>query len=117
VPAWRWIATLGLAALCLGGWLTWRGGLYTPPRPPLVESPEAERAGREVFLYRCNGCHRDVPLARRVAGWSADRAYQTIGRLPAVPRAGMPPFLGTEQDRRDLAAFLAAVGAGRIRQP
>ena len=108
---------LGFAALILGAGLAWDAGLFAPAPPPLVDSPEAVAAGLRVFTYRCTGCHRDVPLARRVAGWSADRAYQTIGQLPKVPRANMPPFPGTEEERRNLALFIAALGAGRVRQP
>ncbi len=106
------VAILSLA----GGW-AWEAGLFAPPPPPLVETAEAVAEGREVFAYRCVSCHRDVPLAPRVQGWSAERAYQTIGRLPSVPRANMPPFPGTEEDRRALAVFLQALGAGRARQP
>lgn len=110
-------ALLTFAALVLAGGLAWDAGLLAPPRPPLRETPEAVAAGRAVFAYRCTGCHRDVPLDRRVAGWTAERAYQVIGRLPEVPRANMPAFPGTEDDRRALAVFLQALGAGRARQP
>ena len=111
------IAGLLLAALLVAGGQAWDAGLFAPPRAPLVETPEAVLAGQAVFAYRCVGCHRDVPLAKRVAGWSAERAYETIGRLPQVPRANMPAFPGTEDDRRVLAVFLQALGAGRARQP
>jgi mono/diheme cytochrome c family protein len=112
-----WLAVAGLAALMLaGGWAS-EAGLFDPPRPPLVESPAAVAAGQRVYAYRCAGCHREVPLAGRVAGWSAERAYQTIGRLPEVKRAIMPPFPGTEEERRALAIFLAALGGGRAAPP
>lgn len=112
-----WIAALGVAALTLIlGWAL-DARIFDPPPPPLVGSPEAVLAGRAVFAYRCSTCHRDVPLPRRVAGWSPERAYETIGRLHEVPRANMPAFPGTEEDRRDLAIFLAALGAGRATQP
>jgi mono/diheme cytochrome c family protein len=117
VPTRTWYALLGLAALALAALVAWEAGILAPPRPPLVESPEAVAAGQDVFAYRCTPCHRDVPLAGRVAGWSAERAYQTIGRLQEHPRANMPRFPGTEEDRRVLAVFLAALGAGRARQP
>jgi mono/diheme cytochrome c family protein len=117
MPARIWISMLALAGLILGTGLAWDAGLLVGTPPPLVESPEAVVAGRAVFVHRCIGCHRDVPLQRRVAGWSAERAYQVIGRLPSVPRAYMPPFPGTEEERRALAVFLAALGAGRARQP
>ena len=111
------VALLAVAALTLAGGLAWDAGLFAPPRPPRGETPEAVAAGQAVFAHRCTGCHRDVPLDRRVAGWSADRAYQTIGRLPDVPRANMPAFPGSEEERRALALFLQALGAGRARQP
>jgi mono/diheme cytochrome c family protein len=100
----------------LGGWAL-DSGLLAPPRPPLVETPEAVAAGQAVFAYRCMGCHRDVSLPPRIAGWSAERAYQTIGQLPQVPKANMPAFPGTEDDRRVLAVYLQALGAGRARLP
>ena len=112
-----WIAAVLLAALTVAFGAAWDAGLFEPPPPPLVDSPAAVEAGRAVFAYRCVSCHRDVPLRKRLAGWSPERAYQTIGRLPAVPRANMPPFPGTEEDRRVLAVFLAALGAGRTTQP
>lgn len=111
------VALLAFALLTLAGGLAWDAGLFAPPRPPLVETPEAVAAGQAVFAHRCTGCHRDVPLDRRVAGWSAERAYETIGRLPSVPRANMPAFPGGEEERRALALFLQALGAGRARQP
>lgn len=111
------LALVTAAALVLVGGFAWDAGCLAPPRPPLVETPEAVAAGQAVFAYRCMGCHRDVPLHARVAGWSADRAYETIGRLPQVPRANMPAFPGTEEDRRALAVYLHALGAGRARQP
>lgn len=116
MPARLWIA-LAVGAVIVSVGLAWDAGLLAPPPPPLVESPEAVAAGRAVFASRCTSCHRDVPLQRRVSGWTAERAYEVIGRLPTVPRAGMPPFAGTESERRVLAAFLAALGAGRASQP
>jgi mono/diheme cytochrome c family protein len=117
VPVRTITALVAVAVLVLAGGLAWDAGCFAPPRPPLLETPEAVAAGQAVFAYRCMGCHRDVPLRGRVAGWSADRAYETIGRLREVPRANMPAFPGTEEDRRALAVFLQALGAGRARQP
>jgi mono/diheme cytochrome c family protein len=116
VPLKTNLALLAFAGLIVAAGLAWDAGLFRAP-PVLVETPEAVAAGREIFAYRCAPCHRDVPLQRRVAGWSAERAYQTIGRLPEVPRANMPAFPGTLEDRRVLAIFLSALGGGRARQP
>ena len=72
--------------------------------------------GQAVYVYRCHGCHRDVPLEKRVAGWSADRAYAFIGVQQDYPRALMPRFPGTDEERRALAIFIQALGAGRAQQ-
>ncbi len=75
------------------------------PSEPLIA------AGRRVMEYRCYNCHRDVPLRRRVAGWTVPFAWEAIGRLPALYPA-MPAFAGDDEERRALAAWLAALGAG-----
>ncbi len=80
----------------------------------LPRQPDAlVAAGRRVMEYRCLTCHRDVPLKKRVAGWSAPFAYEAIGRLPRLYQ-GMPAFAGDEAERRALAAWLAALGAGQV---
>jgi mono/diheme cytochrome c family protein len=80
-----------------------------PPRQP----DPLVAAGRRVMEFRCFTCHRDVPLKKRVAGWTAGFAYEAIGRLPRL-NPGMPAFAGDEKDRRALAAWLAALGAGQV---
>lgn len=93
--------------------VTWLAGLdgvqESPPAPPPAD--DRIEAGRRVLAYRCLMCHRDVPLRPRVRGWTEPFAYQALGRLPKL-NAGMPPFGGDDQERRDLAAYLAALGAG-----
>jgi len=103
---------LALAVVALGAvaWGAARLGLFDPPPPPLVPSPQALARGRAVFTARCRHCHDDIPLERRVLGWSATRAYDAIGRLPELSPV-MPAFHGTVEERRDLALFLAALGA------
>jgi mono/diheme cytochrome c family protein len=81
-------------------------------RPP--RQPDAlVAAGRRVMEYRCLTCHRDVPLRKRVAGWSAAFAFEAVGRLPRL-YPGMPAFAGDDEERRALAAWLAALGAGQV---
>ena len=84
------------------------------PRPlaPIVETREALALGGRVFRQKCLHCHGDIPLAARVAGWTPERAYDAIGRLPELTPA-MPEFFGTDEERRALAVYLAAVGARR----
>ena len=82
-----------------------------PARPrPIVATPEERARGERVFRAWCLHCHSDVPLARRVAGWSPERAYEAIGRLPQLS-AAMPPFRGSDEERRALAVYVASLGA------
>jgi mono/diheme cytochrome c family protein/cytochrome bd-type quinol oxidase subunit 1 len=69
--------------------------------------------GRVVLDERCVICHADLPLRPRVAGWSEERAYETLGNLSALNPA-MPDFEGTDEERRALAVYLAALGAGEV---
>jgi mono/diheme cytochrome c family protein len=87
------------------------GSVEAEPPPPAPRDVLA--AGRRVLEVRCLICHRDIPLGPRVKGWSRDLAFEAIGRLPRLNPA-MPPFEGTEEERRALAAFLAALGSGQV---
>jgi mono/diheme cytochrome c family protein len=82
-------------------------------RPPIAETPAALALGERVFRDKCLHCHSDIPIAARLAGWTPERAYDAIGKLPELYPA-MPEFFGTDDERRALAAYLAAVGAGRL---
>jgi mono/diheme cytochrome c family protein len=79
--------------------------------PPLLAAPELVVQGKAVFQESCLHCHRDIPLSERVRGWSLERAYRTLGELPKLT-ASMPPFHGTEEERRAVAAYLYAMGKG-----
>ena len=50
------------------------------------------------------------PIADRLRGRSAAEFYEMIGRLPQV-REEMPPFSGTEDERRALAQHLGGLAA------
>jgi mono/diheme cytochrome c family protein len=97
-------------AFVLVALLVWESGLLTPA-PRLARTPEAIARGRTVLETRCLHCHATIPLAPRVSGWTPRQAYDAIGRLPAL-RPAMPPFGGTEQDRRNLAVYLSEIGGG-----
>jgi mono/diheme cytochrome c family protein len=72
-----------------------------------------EHPGAHVFEDYCAACHSadaDWPIEPRVAGKSETELYDAIGRLEELNEM-MPPFDASDQDRRDLAAYLAG-GAG-----
>ncbi|HYG67394.1 MAG TPA: hypothetical protein VD838_07030 [Anaeromyxobacteraceae bacterium] len=94
----------------LAAWLAALDGRDDVAAPP---APDRVARGRAV-ARRCDVCHDTIPLAPRVAGWTEGQAYDALGRLDRLDPA-MPPFHGTEAERRDLAAWLAALGAGGTR--
>jgi mono/diheme cytochrome c family protein len=113
-PRLRNLLLAGLAAGVAAA-AAWEAGLLRPA-PRLARTEEAVSRGRAVVAARCLQCHAAIPLAPRVAGWSAERAYDAIGRLPQL-RPAMPPFAGSEEERRALAIYLSALGAGAAPPP
>ena len=101
---------MAAAVLLVAGTYAWEEGLLRPAPPPLRPTPEALALGERILRSRCLHCHSAIPLAPRVAGWSAERAYEALGHLPQLYPA-MPPFHGTDDERRALALYLAALGA------
>lgn len=82
------------------------GGGRIDPLTPKV-------SGSAVFDASCAMCHGpdgEWPIAPRVAGKSETELYDTIGRLPTMNEM-MPPFEGTDEERRALAQYLAAARA------
>lgn len=102
------------AVLALAGVWAWEAVLR--PAPALAGTAEAIARGHAVVRARCQRCHAALRLDRRVTGWTVEQAYDALGRLPRL-RPGMPAFAGTEDERRDLAVYLAALGAGKAPPP
>jgi mono/diheme cytochrome c family protein len=78
-----------------------------------LDAPAATRGGAEVFEGHCAACHGPEspwPIAERLRGRGAADLYELIGRLPQV-REEMPPFAGSEDERRALAQYLASLAA------
>jgi cytochrome bd-type quinol oxidase subunit 1/mono/diheme cytochrome c family protein len=78
-----------------------------------LETTAAAGVGAEAFERHCSACHGPEsawPVADRLRGRSAAEFYEMIGRLPQV-REEMPPFSGTEDERRALAQHLGALAA------
>jgi len=83
------------------------GGEIAPP-------PSGVADGAALFEANCAMCHGDSgewPIARVIRGRDARWLYDALGRLPQLKDV-MPPFEGTEEERRALADWLAAVKGG-----
>jgi mono/diheme cytochrome c family protein len=78
-----------------------------------LEAPAAAGGGAEAFETHCSACHgaeSPWPIADRLRGRTAADFHDLIGRLPQV-REEMPPFTGSEEERRALAEHLASLVA------
>jgi cytochrome bd-type quinol oxidase subunit 1/mono/diheme cytochrome c family protein len=78
-----------------------------------LEAPAGEAAGPHAFEEHCGACHgpeSEWPIAPRLRGRGAAELYDLIGRLPQV-RGEMPPFAGSDEERRALAAYLGGLAA------
>ncbi len=95
--------------LAVAQWATTRD--FDPEDPE-----ETMRAGKSLFTGQCQQCHTVSgfngvePL---VYGWSEEYIEYQLGRLDEL-RAFMPPFLGTEDERRALTAWLAQLDGSEL---
>jgi hypothetical protein len=108
-------AVLAAALVLVAAGVAWDAGILRLPLR-LEPAPEAIARGRTFVRGHCLHCHEMIELPQRVAGWSPRRAYETLGRLPEV-NAAMPRFPGSEDERRAVAVYLSALGAGAAPAP
>jgi mono/diheme cytochrome c family protein len=79
-------------------------------------SPQVLARGEQVMRRFCLSCHGspggkvEDPLGPRLRPetWAdPDRAYDNVGALQRINRRMDQPFRGTDEERRDLAAWLS----------
>jgi mono/diheme cytochrome c family protein len=78
---------------------------------PAVEAGNEEEAGQEVFRLLCSSCHAvDGYNAIRpiVKDWSQEYIDSQLQNLDVL-KAIMPPFLGSDAERKALAKWLAGL--------
>jgi mono/diheme cytochrome c family protein len=67
-------------------------------------------AGQEIFIHQCYGCHtvngRNNDIVRATGNMSYRALTKYIGKIHEV-RYFMPPFAGTEEEAKALAAYIA----------
>jgi len=71
-------------------------------------------AGREVFRLQCQSCHtishyRGLRELIRDKNWDESAIYFRLGSLDKMVNGAMPPFVGTDAEKRALASFLAGL--------
>ncbi|RPJ59171.1 MAG: hypothetical protein EHM23_14975 [Acidobacteria bacterium] len=75
------------------------------------------QAGQEVFRLQCQSCHtishyRGLTQLLRARNWDESAIYFRLGSLDKMVNGAMPPFVGTDAERRALARFLAGLNPG-----
>lgn len=88
---------------------------FVPPELRVVNSKNILQAGKMIALIECSSCHvleqeglRPLPeMAKRVGLNDAKIAEGLIGALSGFPY--MPPFHGTEAEKKALAAYLVSL--------
>jgi len=89
------------------------GVMEAPSPSPAGDALAAGKKQMEGFCLSCHvleGPQADNPLKPKIRGWSAEQAYDRIGRLSKLNPA-MMDFDGTDADRQSLAAYLAHLAA------
>lgn len=98
-----------------------REGVLASSKWAAVETVTAgnrQEAGEEVFKLLCSACHtKDGYNAVRplVQDWPEDFIHEQLGQLDVL-KPIMPPFLGNEEERAALAAWLASLDGERQEQ-
>lgn len=70
-------------------------------------------AGRELFKGQCQHCHTldgFNSIRALVYGWSEEFTYEQLGHLDEL-KGFMPPFVGTDAERRVLAQWLSSLNS------
>lgn len=96
------------------------GGFLRKARYSSVKAVGADpmAAGRELFRLQCMACHSIYgynAIGRSVRGWSRDVLDSQLAKLEKLP-GRMPPFAGTDAERRALAAWLSPLASPEKRK-
>jgi len=79
-----------------------------------TEAANQVEAGHEIFRLQCQSCHtidhyRGLRGLIRDRNWDEPTIYFRLGSLDKMVNGAMPPFVGTDQEKRALAGFLAGL--------
>lgn len=83
--------------------------VFVPDEVRTVTDENRLEAGRYLYRTECKVCHTlngINPIVQRVRGMSEDAIFARIGALNSPATPWMPPFVGTDAERRALAHFL-----------
>jgi hypothetical protein len=85
--------------------------VFVPDSVRTITDDNRLEAGHYLYKTECKVCHTlngINPIVDRVRGMSEDAIFARIGALNSPATPWMPPFVGTDAERRALAHFLYA---------
>jgi mono/diheme cytochrome c family protein len=89
---------------------------FVPPEFRQVTDANRLVAGKYLYQMQCRYCHTVNginSMKARTKGLSEDAIYIRIGSLNSAATPFMPPFTGTDAERKALAAYLASLAQDR----
>lgn len=90
---------------------------FVPPQYRVVNEQNKLVVGKYLYQMQCRYCHTVNginAIKTRVRGMSEEAIFQRIGALNSPATPFMPPFTGTEQERRALAAYLSYLEQDKV---
>ncbi len=85
-------------------------------------TPENEiSAGKEIFKLQCGACHsidnyRSIKKILNEKKWSESFIYNQLGSLDKMVNNVMPPFAGTDDEKKALSKWLASLIEEKIEE-
>jgi hypothetical protein len=104
------VRVVDLPLLDRGGFL--KHAAFVPEEYHTVTEENKLKAGKYLYQMQCRYCHTlggINAITARIKGWSEDAIFHRIGSLNSPSTPFMPPFAGTDDERRALAAYLASL--------
>lgn len=94
-----------------------KNAVFVPEQYRKVTAENKLKAGEYLYQMQCRYCHTIGgvnAITARISGWDEETIYQRIGSLNSGATPFMPPFAGTDDERRALAAYLTEISRNRI---
>jgi mono/diheme cytochrome c family protein len=90
---------------------------FVPAEYRTITPANKVQAGHYLFQLECRYCHTANginSIKARVKGLSEQAIFHRIGSLNSPATPFMPPFVGTDEERGALAAYLATLNSGSL---
>jgi mono/diheme cytochrome c family protein len=88
---------------------------FVPAEYRTITPANKIEAGHYLFQLECRFCHTADginSIKSRIKGMNEQAIYHRIGSLNSPSTPFMPPFVGTDEERGALAAYLATLNSG-----